>query len=631
MASITITEKGGKPLVRDFNQPEITIGRVQGNDIVLPKSNISKRHARIVAQGAGFSVIDAKSTNGTYVNGKRLSGPHELRPGDKVFVGDFTLEVRPSAEAGAPAPARSGPPASPPRAESREQKTRELSDLEEHMPDAPWGEQAGEGGEGAAAAEEDWGNDWQEEGAAPEAEPVDLGDEVPMESPEPMPETPAPARMPREASGHRGQQRDEPAHALRLVHERLAHSVDMRNPAQRDMSDDQLRSQTTQAVQGIVANMQATGEIPMEMQAGALVNLALDEAVGFGPLDELLADPTITEILVNNARQIFVERAGQLEPSGVTFSSDQAVLNIIEKIVAPLGRHVDERTPMVDARLRDGSRVNAIIPPLSIRGPTLTIRKFAREPLQIDDLVAGGCLNADMAEFFEVCVQARKNVIISGGTGSGKTTLLNVLSSFVDSSERILTIEDAAELKLDQEHVVALEARPADANGEGAVQIRDLVRNALRMRPDRIIVGECRGGEAFDMLQAMNTGHDGSLTTVHANSPRDALTRLETMVLMSGMELPVRAIREQVASAVDIIIQVARFSDGTRRITHISEIVGMEVDVTSMHDLFVFDQRGIGQDGRVHGRFKATGFVPKFYDGLRALGIEPNLAIFRNT
>ncbi|MEL6546349.1 MAG: CpaF family protein, partial [Myxococcota bacterium] len=391
---------------------------------------------------------------------------------------------------------------------------------------------------------------------------------------------------------------------------------------------DELRRQTRTSVEEIVKSMDREGRLPAGVDPDSLTEQVLDEALGLGPLEEFLADDAVNEILVNGSRQVYVEIGGRLKLTDRTFSSDQAVLGVIERIVAPLGRRIDESSPMVDARLRDGSRVNAIIPPLALNGPTITIRKFTREPLQVDDLVAHSTMTADMADFLEIAVKARKNVLISGGTGSGKTTTLNVLSGFVPEKERIITIEDAAELKLDQAHVVRLEARPSNIEGRGQISIRDLVRNALRMRPDRIVIGECRGGEALDMLQAMNTGHEGSLTTVHANSPRDALARLETMVLMSGMELPVRAIREQIASAIDIVIQQIRFPDGSRKITHISEVTGLEGDVLTMQDIFDFDQQGFDGDGRVQGEFNPTGFVPRFYDDLGAMGIRADRSIF---
>ncbi|RKO66184.1 CpaF family protein [Desulfofundulus salinus] len=358
-----------------------------------------------------------------------------------------------------------------------------------------------------------------------------------------------------------------------------------------------------------------------------IINEIIDEAIGFGPITSLLKDPEVTEIMVNGPRQVYVERGGRLELTPITFRDDQHVMHVIEKIVAPLGRRIDESSPMVDARLPDGSRVNAIIPPLALNGPTITIRKFFQDPLTVENLLSLGTLTEEMALFLEACVRARLNMIVSGGTGSGKTSMLNILSSFIPADERIITIEDAAELQLRQEHVVTLESRPANMEGRGEVTIRDLVRNALRMRPDRIIVGEVRSGEALDMLQAMNTGHDGSLTTGHANSPRDILSRLETMVLMAGVDLPVRAIREQISSALDVIVHMARLKDGSRKVTHITEVQGMEGDVIVLQDLFLFEQTGVDGNGKILGRFRATGIRPKFIDRLEVCGIElpPNI------
>lgn len=351
-----------------------------------------------------------------------------------------------------------------------------------------------------------------------------------------------------------------------------------------------------------------------------LIQDIMDEILGYGPINPLLNDPDISEIMVNGPRQIYVERKGKLELVPVSFYDDNHVLHIIEKIVAPLGRRIDESQPMVDARLPDGSRVNAIIPPLALNGPTLTIRKFAKDPFKVEDLIRFGTLNAEMAQFIEACVRGRLNIVVSGGTGSGKTTTLGVLSAYIPEDERILTIEDAAELQLRQTHVVTLETRPPNIEGKGAITIRDLVRNALRMRPERIIVGEVRSGEALDMLQAMNTGHDGSLTTGHANTPRDMLSRLETMVLMAGMELPVRAIREQISSAIDVIVQQSRLRDGSRRITHITEVLGMEGDIIVLQDIFRFEQTGIDKQGKVQGYFRATGIRPHFMEKLNATG-----------
>ncbi|HHX22951.1 MAG: CpaF family protein [Tepidanaerobacteraceae bacterium] len=355
-----------------------------------------------------------------------------------------------------------------------------------------------------------------------------------------------------------------------------------------------------------------------------------NEIVGYGPITPLLNDPEITEIMVNGPDQIYIERNGQLEKSGAFFRDDDHVMNIIDRIVSPIGRRIDESMPMVDARLPDGSRVNAVIPPLSLIGPVITIRKFSADPLMIDDLIAFGTLTEEMAQFIEACVKSRLNIVVSGGTGSGKTTTLNVLSSFIPHSERIVTIEDAAELSLLQPHVVTLESRPPNIEGKGAITIRDLVRNALRMRPDRIIVGEVRSGEALDMLQAMNTGHDGSLTTGHANSPRDMLSRLETMVLMAGMDLPIRAIREQISAAIDLIIHQSRLRDGSRRITHITEVQNMEGDVIVLQDLFKFSQTGIEQNGTVKGVFQPSGIRPKFIDRLEVNGYRLPTEIFTN-
>src|SRR5512147_1347868 len=351
------------------------------------------------------------------------------------------------------------------------------------------------------------------------------------------------------------------------------------------------------------------------------------EILGFGPLQPLLEDETITEIMVNGAKNIYIERKGKIHRVPVTFENNDHVLRIIDRIVAPLGRRIDESSPYVDARLQDGSRVNAVIPPISLVGPVLTIRKFSRNPITVEQLIQFGSITQEAVQFLKACVEARLNILISGGTGSGKTTLLNVMSSFIPGDERILTIENAAELQLRQEHVVTLESRPPNIEGRGEITIRDLVINALRMRPERIIVGECRGGETLDMLQAMNTGHDGSMTTAHANSPRDAIARVETMCLMAGMELPVRAIREQVASAMDLIAHQERMRDGTRKIVNITEVSGMEGDVITMTDIFVFEQTGM-ENGKIVGRLRPTGLRPKFMEKIETAGINLPPSIF---
>jgi pilus assembly protein CpaF len=362
-----------------------------------------------------------------------------------------------------------------------------------------------------------------------------------------------------------------------------------------------------------------------------LIKDILAEITGYGPLQPLLDDPEITEIMVNGPQKVYVEKGGRLERSNVVFEDNLHILKIIDRIVTPLGRHIDSDSPMVDARLPDGSRVNAIVPPCAVDGASITIRKFRKEKLSISQLIGFDTLTQGMADFLRACVLGRLNIIISGGTGSGKTTFLNVLSGFIPNDERIVTIEDAAELQLQQEHVVRLETKLANVEGHGVVNVRELVRNSLRMRPDRIIIGECRGGEALDMLQAMNTGHDGSLTTVHANSPRDAISRLETLVLMAGMDLPIKIVRQQISSAVDVIVQMSRVRDGTRKITAITEVAGMEGDVVVLSDIFKFNQTGVGEDGKILGQVKPTGIRPLFGPRLEAAGFKLGAEIFGAT
>ncbi len=376
-----------------------------------------------------------------------------------------------------------------------------------------------------------------------------------------------------------------------------------------------VRQHLAQAYQSLKINLPPT-------LRDQLLHDILDDLLGYGPIQSLLEDDSINEIMVNGPRSVYVERGGKVIKTNITFENDEQVVRLIDRIILPLGRRIDADSPTVDARLPDGSRVNAVIPPVSIDGPAITIRKFRKEHLTIDRLIEFGSLTRSMAEFIRACVVARFNIIISGGTGSGKTTLLNVLSSFIPPEERIITIEDAAELRLQQEHVLRLETKPPDIEGKHAVTIRDLVRNSLRMRPERIVVGEVRGGEALDMLQAMNTGHDGSMTTLHANSPRDTISRLETMCLMAGMDLPIKVVREQIASAIDLIIQQARLRDGTRRVTSVTEVVGMEGDTVVMTEIFRFEQTGVSEDGKVLGEIKPTGIRPLFSARLEAAGFK---------
>src|SRR5215472_7905054 len=539
MIAVLIVGPSRAPMRRQFEQGEVRIGRREDNDVVLSTGNVSKVHARVFGIDDRLVVEDVQSTNGTYLNGVRLSSRRELSAADEVGIGGYSLRFA-HQESKAEIPARSG-------------------------------------------------------------------------------------AKPSRSSG----EREHHAQLQKLLHQRLVEALDLRRLKIELLADAELRARTERTVRELMDGLGGEGQLPPEIDREQLLTDVVDEALGLGSLETLLADDSVSEIMVNQAAQVYVERQGKLVLSDKCFSSDQAVLGVIERIVAPIGRRIDESSPLVDARRKDGSRVNAIIPPLALKGPCITIRKFKRDALRIEDLVRHQTLTLQMAEFLDVCVKSRKNILISGGTGSGKTTTLNVLSSFIPSDERIVTIEDAAELQLSQAHWVQLEARPANLEGRGAITIRDLVKNALRMRPDRIVVGECRSGEALDMLQAMNTGHDGSLTTLHANAPRDALSRLETMVLMSGMELPVRAIREQIASAVNLIIQQTRFADGTRKVTAISEVSGMEMDVITMQDIFTFKQEGFDEEGKVVGRFVATGFVPKFYDDLQRRGIPVNMDIFR--
>jgi pilus assembly protein CpaF len=440
-------------------------------------------------------------------------------------------------------------------------------------------------------------------------------------TPPPPQRSPAPAAAPPpllEASP--AEEREKLLGVRREIHRRLLEHLDLAAIDPGKLDSPSLRGQVLPALRRIVATLDAS--IPADINRDALVGEMLDEALGLGPLEQLLCDPTISEIMVVDPDTIYIEQRGKLTRSGARFTDDERVRAVIERIVTPLGRRIDESSPLVDARLADGSRVNAVIRPLALRGSAITIRKFSKKPLSMGDLVGFGAMTEAMARFLTRSVIAKKNIVIAGGTGSGKTTLLNVLSAAIPREERVVTIEDAAELQLGQPHVVALETRPANMEGKGEYSIRDLVKNALRMRPDRIVVGECRGGEALDMLQAMNTGHDGSLTTTHANSPREAIARLETLVLMAGLELPVRAIREQIAGAVNLLVQQSRLSDGSRRVTAISEVTGIDAEGSvQLVPIFCFVKSGIGPAGEVQGEFQATGFLPTYLDELVLTGL----------
>ena len=417
--------------------------------------------------------------------------------------------------------------------------------------------------------------------------------------------------------------------ARRMCHQKLLEAKELKRIDFEKISDAEARDRTEKVVVQIIKELEAGSELPSGIDKHQLLKEVLDEALGLGPLEDLLADDDINEIMVNAWDKIYVERKGVgMVLSDKRFTSNDQVVHVIRRIIAPVGRRINEQTPIVDARLKDGSRVNAVIPPLAVSGPSLTIRKFPKHRLFVDDLVKFGSLTRGMGKFLELAVRERMNIVISGGTGSGKTTLLNVVSSFIPKHERVVTVEDVSELKLPQDHVVTLESRPPNLEGQGAITIRDLVKNCLRMRPDRIVVGECRSGEALDMLQAMNTGHDGSMTTIRSNSPRDCISRIETLVLMAGMDLPSRAIREQIAAAVNVIVQQTRISDGSRKVTAISEVTGMESGVVTLNDIFLFKQTGFTSDGKVIGKHEPTGQTPNFVSKLRKRGIKIDMSMF---
>jgi pilus assembly protein CpaF len=421
-------------------------------------------------------------------------------------------------------------------------------------------------------------------------------------------QTARPASIPRPESGRSSGQDDNATDLKVRVQNRLLNELDPKM----DLSNiAKVRQQVEEIFNSI---LDSESIVLTRTERARMFEAIAADIIGFGPLEQLLNDVDISEIMVNGPKKIYVEKRGKVQRSNVTFNDDQHVLRVIDRIVAPLGRRIDESSPMVDARLPDGSRVNAVIRPLALCGPTLSIRKFKKDGVSVEDLIRFGSITREMAEFLAACVKASLNIVVSGGTGSGKTTMLNALSSFIPDDQRIVTVENAAELQLRQDHVVPLESRPSNVEGKGEISIRDLVINCLRMRPDRIVVGECRGGEALEMLQAMNTGHDGSMTTLHANTPRDAIARIETMCLMSGMDLPVRAIREQIASAVNLIVQLSRLKDGSRKTVYITEVQGMEGDVVVLSDIFIFEQQGLDERGKIIGQLKPTGLRPRFVD-----------------
>lgn len=578
---------------------DCVVGSGAASDLLLASWRVSKEHARLFKTPSGILLEDMGSYLGISINGVRIASQYgPLEDTDIIGIGPFKLRVldtfiAPSAPPAVPHPRSNGAPEWH-AAEQFQGVRLAAARVPKPVP----------GSRDALASDSSAEVDAK---AAPSPEPV--SSVVPFSD------------ASRKASEFEWRKR---------LHAILLETMDLRRHDVSKMSDAQLRSETSRVIVEIMREHQAN--IAPELDRDLLARQVLDEAVGLGLLEELLDDDSVTEIMVNQFDKIYVERDGRLEIHPLIFTSERAVLGVIERIVMPLGRRIDESSPMVDARLKDGSRVNAIIAPLALKGSALTIRKFPKNKMTAQNMIDLGALSAAMVEFLEVCVASRKNIIISGGTGSGKTTLLNILSNFIPAGERIVTVEDAAELQLSHEHWISLEARPPNVEGKGAVAIRELVRNTLRMRPDRIVIGECRGGEALDMLQAMNTGHDGSLTTLHANSPRDALARLETMVLMAGMDLPLTAIRDQVASAIHLIVQQTRFACGTRMVTSISEVTGMESGKFQMQELFRFVNLGYRKqpDGnKIQGYFTGCDMVPSFYERLRVPGNELNMEIFK--
>ena len=558
-----------------------TIGRGDACKIRLRHPEISERHALLTLRESGVAVIeDLHSSNGVSIDGVSIQEPATLHADNVICIGPCLLRVSPAEQQPVAAPsepeAKTPPPVSAP--------VPRASDAA--PPPAPSSEAS-----------------------------------APARSPQPPPAASRPASPPDPMAALRREVKNQ-------IHGELIQRLDLKRMTASRIGTEELQHKARETIRTIIAEVRRNQKLPAGIDPARLEKEIYDEAMRLGPLEDFLADEAITEVMVNGPNQVYVERHGRLELSGQSFMDDESVHSVIERIVAPIGRRIDESQPYVDARLPDGSRVNAIIAPLSLIGPCITIRKFAKRALTSDDLVQYGTWTPSAAEFLRLCVIMRKNIVVAGGTGSGKTTLLNVLSGFIPETDRIVTIEDAAELRLVQPHVVRLEARPPNIEGRGAITIRDLVRNSLRMRPDRVIVGECRAGESLDMLQAMNTGHDGSLTTVHANSPRDVISRLETMVLMSGIELPSRAIREQIASAIDLVVHESRLSDGSRKVVCISEIVGLEGQQIIMQDIFEFKQTGLGENGKVIGRFLPTGAVPTFFEHIKSRGLHLDPAIF---
>ncbi len=616
MLQVEITHPDGQTQVLQVPD-DCTLGKAASCTVQLSSWRVSKEHARLFRTPSGVLIDDLGAFSGVLVNGQRVEAQHgPLKAADVIGIGPFKLRVSAlGAMDGAAGTSSDQVQAAHPASRSSTAAYRNQMASEEIQASR----RATRVAQTQALAE----RDARVAQTASQSQPSNEASATPPK-PQSFDVVLAPDHQLKQLEFEWRQR----------LHNHLLETMDLRRHDVSRMSDAKLRAETQTLIRALLEELGDT--IPPELNRDSLCQQVLNEAVGLGPLEELLADDSVSEIMVNRFDEIYVERSGRLVKHALTFTGDRAVMGVIERIVAPLGRRIDESSPMVDARLKDGSRVNAIIPPLALKGPCLTIRKFAKRKLDATDLVKFGSISPAMAEFLEVCVVARKNIIVSGGTGSGKTTLLNILSNFIPPGERIITVEDAAELKLHHEHLISLESRPANVEGKGSVPIRDLVKNTLRMRPDRIVVGECRGAEALDMLQAMNTGHEGSLTTLHANTPRDGLARLETMVLMAGMDLPLTAIREQICSAVDVIVQQSRFSCGSRLVTSITEITGMESGKIQIQELFRFHTQGYNgshdkNPGKVQGQFTGCDMVPTFYEELRHTGRVLDMGIFKPT
>lgn len=560
-------------IVQDFvlDKKSILIGKHKDAQVQLAGFSVSKKHARLSCSDNRWSIEDLSSMTGTYVNNERILDYDNLQETDSVQISDYQLKIL-----------------APSKHTSNTKKSNHQLPMEMSIPKV-----------------------------APLNIPTLTNTTAPKQMYQQTNTSLVTGSLVLSAEFNEWRQK---------LHHEVVSTFDLRRHNIKSFSDQQLRDMTREVALEILKNWQP--KIPASLKKPDLVQAVLDDIVGLGPLEALLKDSSISEIMVNSPSEIFVEMNGRIQRSPLSFPSDDAVLAVIDRIITPLGRRIDQSSPMVDARLKDGSRVNAIIPPLAIKGPCITIRKFPSQRLTIEDLIGYGSMDNAMAQFFKIAVAEGKNILVSGGTGTGKTTLLNVLSNQIPLHERVITIEDAAELQLNQPDLVSLESKPANLEGTGAIHIRDLVKNALRMRPNRIVVGECRGAEALDMLQAMNTGHDGSLTTLHANTPRDALSRLEVMVMMAGMDIPVQAIREQIASAIHVIVQQTRFPCGSRKVTYVTEVVGMEAGIIQLQDIFLYKRQGVDLQHKVLGQFQPTGYIPTFYEELATYGKQLDTSIY---